>query len=505
MKCVFIPLDERPCNTEVVYRLASTNKNIELLAPEQELLGLKKEKADTEKLWDWLHKTEATDGIVLSTEMMLYGGLIPSRLHDYSNDVINEFENHLRRLKKEKPNTKIYASSIIMRTPTYSSDDEEPHYYEEFGESIFRRAYYQDKENREGLTDEEQKILQQIKETLPTEYVEDYEKRRAFNSSVNQLMVKLLHDGILDMLVIPQDDSAEYGYTAQDQMKVRQTIAELDMEEKAYVYPGSDEVGATLLTRLYHDIEQLNPKVFVEWSSTLGPQLVPMYEDRPFNEALKQHIRAMGAILTTDKDEADLVLAYNVPGRVMQEAWDQFEKRDPTYDGFRDMSTFADKIEQHLAAERQVAIADCAYANGGDYALIKRLDLRNLLHRLVSYKGWNTNANTLGTTLAQGLLAEADAEAAKIIEENTHYHLIDDFVYQSVVRMRMTDEDLPKRGLNYFDLKSESVEINQLRDHYLTEVFQSMIPTFSQRFETVKIQSYAPWNRMFEVGLVLEA
>lgn len=66
---------------------------------------------------------------------------------------------------------------------------------------------------------EEQKQLQEIVSLLPKSYIQDYESRRAFNSMINTSMLELVKEGVITFLSIPQDDSAEYGYTAMDQQK----------------------------------------------------------------------------------------------------------------------------------------------------------------------------------------------------------------------------------------------------------------------------------------------
>ncbi|SDC42318.1 Protein of unknown function [Pelagirhabdus alkalitolerans] len=501
MRCAYVPIDERPCNTRLIDQLVATNDQLDILTVEKSMLGYKKKRANTQKIWDWLFQIEQVDGMVLSAEMLLYGGLIPSRIHELSEEDQDQFEKNMRRLKEKNPHTKMYASSIIMRTPQYSSSDEEPDYYADFGYELFTRAYLQDKKNREYLTTEEIDQLDEFVRKLPEDIVSDYESRRAFNSSVNELMLTLLAEGIIDTLVIPQDDSAEYGYTAIDQKKVLRKIAELNLESQVLMYPGSDEVGSTLVTRFFNDQSKQTPTVAVEWSSTLGPSLIPMYEDRPFNETLKRHIRAIGAKQIDDKPQADIVLFYNVPGKNMQESWDQFTAKDPTYDAFREMVTFVDRIEEAIESGYRVAIADCAYSNGGDYVLLKLLDERCLIPKVVSYKGWNTNANTLGTTLAQGILATQTQSRA--IDQNLYYHVLDDFLYQAIIRKDITDHVLPQCQLTYFDLKDHKRMINQMIDQRLVEEHKKYLPNHYKATKAYKVTSDSPWNRMFEVDFMI--
>lgn len=106
-----------------------------------------------------------------------------------------------------------------MRTPKYNSSDEEPDYYEVYGERIFRFGWLSDKANRENLMESEQQELEALQKELPQEVISDYETRRHFNVNANLTNIQLVKEGIIDFLSIPQDDSAPYGYTAIDQKK----------------------------------------------------------------------------------------------------------------------------------------------------------------------------------------------------------------------------------------------------------------------------------------------
>jgi len=264
------------------------------------------------------------------------------------------------------------------------------------------------------------------------------------------------------------------------------------------MYPGADEVGATLLARAYNEFKKQSPKIFPIWSSTLGPQLVPMYEDRPFAESLKAHVLASGCQLTSNEEEADLILAYNTPGRVIQESWDQ-HKKDITYTSYRNMLTFVDQITSYVQSGKNIIVADSAYANGGDLELITLLDEEKILDRILSYKGWNTNCNTLGTTICQGVVAINGKE--DIIKENIIYHLLDDYFYQAEIRMQMTADFLPEKGLTYFDLKQEEDEVNKERNKRMIYRYKETILHTFKDMELQEIQTFAPWNRMFECGL----
>ncbi|MEE6450807.1 DUF4127 family protein [Gottfriedia acidiceleris] len=501
MKIAYIPIDERPCNVSYVQKIASSSTDVELIMPNLELLGNKKESGDTEGLWTWVKGISSeVDAIILSIDMLIYGGLLPSRLHYLEENIRVVWAERLRALRRDYPKLEIYASNLIMRTPKYSSSDEEPEYYEHWGREIFLRAYLIDKQKREELSQDEQKQLNNMIEILPEEYIKDYETRRQFNLAINLQMLELVHEGVLTFLSIPQDDSAEFGYTAMDQSCVVRKREELRLYSKVHMYPGADEVGATLLSRAYNAWKNLRPKIFPVWSSTLGPQLIPMYEDRPFAESLKAHILASGCQLVDTAESADLILAYNTPGRVMQESWEQNTK-DITYTSFRNMLSFVDKIKSFILSGKKVILADSAFANGGDRELITLLDEEKILDKLVSYKGWNTNCNSLGTTICQGVLGmEGDP---LIIKKNLIYHLLDDYFYQAEIRMEMVADFLPKYNLSYFDISRLAHLVNQERDKRLLNRFNNLILFSFKNIKVENIATYAPWNRMFECGIVI--
>ena len=233
VKILYVPLDERPCNIDYPVNTAMVARDIELMVLPKELMGYKKTPGNTKAIADFIAKAaKEVDYAVISTEMLLYGGLLPSRLHHFEAPQISAYEQKIRQLKNENPQLKLYLSNLIMRTPKYDSSDEEPDYYETYGAAIFRHAWLQDKAVREGLTDE----MALLKQKIPAEYLVDYEKRQIFNAEVDLTNIRLVETGVIDFLAIPQDDSAPYGYTAIDQQKIYGAIAEKNLKDQIMVY-----------------------------------------------------------------------------------------------------------------------------------------------------------------------------------------------------------------------------------------------------------------------------
>lgn len=491
MKILFLPLDERPCN--YVFPQMMENEKLELVTCEKDILGDKKKAGNTEKIGQFLldHSSEC-DCAVLSLDTLLYGGLLPSRLHYETTDTLSKRLTVVKKMKEVNPKLKIYAFQCIMRCPQYNSGEEEPDYYEEYGLSVFRNEYLKDKKERDGLSEEEEKELNSL--SVPEEIIKDYADRRKVNISMNQEALSLVKDGTIDFYVIPQDDSSPYGYTAEDQKKVLSAIAEEQLEMKTMVYPGADEVGMSLITRAYNEFYELKPKIYPYYASVLGPTIIPKYEDRPMYESLKSHIRVTGARICRNVEEADYVLAINCPGKVMQEAFD--EKKDVSYSSFRELLSFAERIQEDCEECRKVIICDSAYSNGGDLQLLKYLDEMKVLDRIYAYGGWNTNCNTLGTVLS---VAET---AQSVPVHNIIYRVIEDCFYQAEIRMRVVQNDLPEMGLGYYDFKDRQSEVERRIGEYLLKEYNTL--HLSHKYPIASLHVNMPWCRMFEIGMEID-
>ena len=502
-KILYIPLDERPCNYLFPQHLVNTRNDVQLIVPPQEILGNKKKPAVVEKLWQFVFEhIGKTNGAVISAEMLIYGGLLPSRLHHLPDGAIEKRIENFRQLRKYNINTPIYVSNLIMRTPKVSTSDEEPDYYEYFGLELFRRAYLTDKKKRTGLRKDEESELRQANDKIPQCYIDDYEYRREVNVKVNVRLLELIAEETIDFLSIPQDDSSVYGYTARDQAIVYGNIATKRLQSKVMVYPGADEVGCTLIARMLNKLLDRKPSVFCFYSSTIGPNIVPLYEDRPMNESVKSHILASGSTVTAIPNEADFILAINAPGKVMEEAANQ-KNKDVTYNSYRQLSFFLEQIQRWLQLGKQVVLADNAFANGGDLEIIQYLDDYKVLDQLISYKGWNTNCNTLGTSIAAGIFGFGKQNKLEI-QRNLLYHIFDDAFYQAQIRKEITDELLPSLGGNYFDLNKQDHIVEREIQKQVLEKYQATVQQSFRHTIISKIKIYSPWSRMFEIGMNLE-
>ncbi|MBB6678486.1 DUF4127 family protein [Cohnella lubricantis] len=502
-KIVYLPLDERPCNYEFPYLLAKDSA-VSLVRPPLPLMGRKKQPGDTDGLWAWL-EAECADayGAIVSLDTLLYGGIVPSRLHSLDAEACEARIRRLRELKRSHPRLKLFAVHLIMRCPQYSIADEEPDYYADWGRELFLSGYLRHRQELGLASEEEAAELARIEAALPEEVRDDYLGRRAVNAEANKAAVASAAAGVIDFLVIPQDDSAPYGWTAKDQELVREEIARCDAELRTLMYPGADEAGCTLLARMLNELHGRAPLVYPRLSSANGPYFTPIYEDRPFFESLKAHILAAGGHTAASAEEADLLLLVNTPGGAMKEAVTQ---RYPYADD-QVLRSLVELVEYGaFALERYgkpIGVADVAYGNGGDLLLLKLLRQKGLLFRLGGYAGWNTSANSLGTVLAQLMLFS--------IYGPTQGHLdflalryVEDFGYCSSVRRAIANGPIRELGLDYFAVDGQRGKAAELVREALTRFANEHINHKSE-YRVAITDCYMPWSRMFETGLEVKA
>ena len=503
-KIVYLPLDERPCNSTFCQFLAQDNNEINLVCPPLSILGLKKKPADYQKIAAFLTEQCAdADYLILAVDMLLYGGLVPSRLHYMDVEEVSSRIEVIKTIKRNNPKLKIFAFSLVMRCPTYSSSDEEPDYYEQYGERIFKYGVNEHK-YLDGLIDKQEYLSQKALLNVPQSVIEDYTNRRSVNIKVLTEVLKLVGD-VINEFVILQDDSNPYGYTALDQRIVKKCLRDNNIDID--IYPGSDEGGLTLLARVLTKIKGYSPKICPVYPKPECRDVVPLFEDRAVYKSITAQIESAGCTVSEEND-ADIYLFCNLPVGQMLDFCGLYIGKANGVDNVvnkqyvdRDLPKFVSKLAELHAKGKAVAVADIAYANGGDAEIARMISESVGLLNIAGYAGWNTSSNTLGTVICQAVFYN--------FFKNTPTHrrftaerVYEDIAYCSHVRGSVTANELAKLGYNYFDVGEQRGKVSEIVAQQLSKFVGDNFPEI---YTGYKISDcYMPWRRMFEVGLAVE-
>lgn len=519
---MFLPLDERPINTQYP-RLLAAALGWRLHAPE-ELLGSRKRPGDTRAIADWLlHEADASSGgggavgAVLALDTLAWGGLIPSR--QSGNDLRTALVRveTLRELKRQHPHMPLLAYSSIQRISRDDDDGEEPPYFKTFGKRIFRRSVLQHRAAEDALTDGEADELARLERAIPEDVWDDVLAIRARTHAVNLAALDLVEEGVLDTLVLNQDDTTTWGLNVQDRARLEREVRRRRLGARVLVYPGADEVAQVLMARLASRVHRRRWKVAATFSAREGASVQTAYEDRPLGDVVTTYLRAAGAVVAPPQVAPDWFLAVNGPSRAQgqggvaywlehdehgllsadERAW--IEADEAKVHGLdRSIEAFVDTIAMLIDEGRRVSVADVAHVNGGDDEVMSALHAAGALPLLAGYGGWNTAGNALGSAVALGAIASfgGDANARELA---TAARYLDDWLYQARVRSRLLlQPDIRPLGLGGFLADERLPEVEAMARDWLNEELRERAMPYRVASLTL------PWRRVFEIGYELE-
>lgn len=489
VRIAVLPPDERP-NTGGYAAWIGACSGAEILLPPTELMPRFREPVDRVGLAAWLREIDHdVDAHVLSLDLLVHGGLIPSRLTD---DRIAEVIPRLSVLQELR--APVIAYQVITRLPHYDNatrSRQEPEYWASNGRRMYALSQAWDRHAR-GEADENEARF--ARDAVSTEHVNDLVRRRLRNHSVNLAALELAADGVVRDLVITSDDTAPRGLPAAERLTLSTWNERLGAG--ALLYPGADEVPSVLVARVIARAHGIVPRIFVASPDAAGLKRIAPYEDRPIDEGISQQILALGAERVDAASEADLVLVIHAPA---EEAGD-FTGEPIAQDSAAPSAAVAREARAHLDAGRRVAVADVRYANGSDPVLVTALDAEGALGELVSYGGWNTAGNTLGTTLAAGVSALFDDTAVGADARRRYLltKIVKDGHYLPVLRVRLLEE-LAERGLTDPPM-DELPALAERVARDLTAWAQSIHALRGVRVVNVRW----PWSYLFTVDFDLE-
>lgn len=502
---LYVPLDERACNYYYPQKMASLTKDMQVLVPDYKDMGYLKKPANRNKIWEWLYANAATcDYAILSVDTLVYGNIINSRIHQLTKEQCEETLSQFRILKTKNPKLKIHAFNLAARVSAYNDAHEDPDYWANYGSNIWRYTFLMDKIARGEGTTEEEREMEILYQTIPGEYLTDFMNRRTVDRFTNLYSVELVQDKTFDSLTIPKDDTAEYGYAAMDQRAIAEKVNEKRLMNRVLVYPGADEVGSVIFTRIFNLEHNYIPRIYVRYSSTLGPTIIPRYEDRPLHESIKSQIISIGGVLEDNSANSDCMLAVNSPGKYMIESAEQHHK-DITFSSNINIHEFLRYIKYYIKRYRKsVGIAEVSVCNGCERDFMEYALSEQIFHLVQGVGGWNTSSNTIGVVLAQTVISsyydcyDKDYELFCLAEEFKLRNIICDWLYQSVVLQIFMRDKNP--AIDPYSLGSH---YNGVKKFFVQEIRKQIQLKFDGMYKGAEIRLenlYFNWDGVFYIN-----
>ncbi len=428
-QCLIIPIDSRPVCYDQVLDLAAIG-NVEALLPPRSLLSYMKEAAPIPQLWEWWQKAlnqykEAP--IIMALDMISHGGLIPSRLtQDPLEDLKARVQVFFDELKKtHRPR---YGFTSILRLPNYNNAEEEPHYWEGFGTLLHEFSV---------ITHQRGSMPEHILNQVPGPYMQDFLERRQRNFQLNQSHISLLEKGLLDFLIYCQDDTGPVGLPVQEADFFKNELRKRRLHMKGVVQTGADEVALLLLAKSLWAKEVQTLKVYPWFFPDHGRKIMALFDGVPVGNVVQRHLQSVGATPCLAPKDADFILMINAPHTKMGDHC----VNESHIDNKSYIPEAVEALKTWLPS-KNIVLADVAFANGGDPALMNAcLDAGVPLDKLSGYSGWNTPGNAIGTAIAIGAMTtwaqRHNCYNPEAKQRLLFKRLLDDWHYQGEVRMQL--------------------------------------------------------------------
>lgn len=502
---ILIPLDSRPPCTQFVEQLAHI-AGIKLLQPESELLDDYKKSANKQALRIWLRQTSRqANAAIISTDMLIHGSLLASRLSTGTADDSKAVLNLLTTIHQENPNLKIYAFNIIPRLLIGDSKENAA-----FKKNMLKYSVVKDQiytfENPEDI-----KELTELEKEIPDKILNHYLSLYKQNTILNFTLMDMVEEGILAGLVIGQDDGQPFGIPNMNKQQLLfQLTQKPSLRNKIFITRGTDEVALTLLGHIAMEFSNYQPRIFVIYSDNDIPQITMPFMPHSVATTIREKIQIANAIEVADANEADFILYVHVGSK---------KNRD-------NFISAARQLEKLMDQGYKIALVDLAENFQISESLLPILLAQNApIPKLIAYAGWNTTSNSIGTAVTQACIfirqlsnKNTMPETVAIYKDNLEFltaRFLDDLYYQKEINPYMNNRlqrlhiDPYNLGNSYYQTNYQIQKMMFSKTNYLLREglynHPITINTTQGPYQIIitdlDIQTYLPWQRIFEIWI----
>ena len=419
-RVLLVPLDSRPAAGQFAQMIGRIG-GAEVRMPPYETLGRFTDPGRPEAILDWLENQDldSVDAVIASTDMIAYGGLIASRTDGATVHLATERLKRLSALKKKHPRLRLFAFSATMRLAPTATREEAPYRLE-----LARLVELEDRLKRIGDRSVANSVVN-LRKKVPEGALKRYNATRSRNHQVQKELLRMVARRELDYLIIGQDDAKLYGPHVLETAALRKQATESGIAGLSYFCEGIDQHSNILVSRAILKKRGIVLRVSVVYSDPEGAKRFDPFESKPIYRSLEDQLYASGA-RPAESGLGDYTLFLNVP------------KPDP--DQFE---TFALTLGGALDKGDNVAVANINFGAGAvaDPRIVDIIAQNRRSPKLLSYAGWNTAGNTMGTSIPAANLAivarrseKRDRIAELARTEFLLHRLVNDHAYHKFTR-----------------------------------------------------------------------
>jgi hypothetical protein len=275
-----------------------------------------------------------------------------------------------------------------------------------------------------------------------------------------------------------------------DVAALKAAAAQQNLADRTAIEPGADELGMAMIAQAMARSVRWTPRIEVRYSRPDGGSYNDPLEYAPIDVAIDSLIKLCGAQRVDGAP--DIVLYVRVPVPSAAE----------------DAALLA-AIENDERAGTPVAFADLTFLENsfGDQArFAQQLLSSGAAAKLDAYSSWNTNANTVGTAIAEAVAAGVGRRAgtynALAHREFTFNRMLDDYAFHDYVRPQL-NAALTAEGItdHTYLLPEQAAPIAEMNSASLWNRAQTLIAQLDPGYHIAAMNVTLPWNRTFETEI----
>ncbi|MGH7737745.1 MAG: DUF4127 family protein [Candidatus Tyrphobacter sp.] len=489
---VFVPMDDRPVTFQLPVLLGRI-AGVRVVTPPRALLGHYTQPGSPDGIIAWLNAKAPRDAAayVLSSGMLLYGGLLASRVPGTTYGGIYFRVGDLDALHVRYPRAWIAVFGTVMRLAPTGIPAIGPG-ADYFASGPIWGYLWKYAMLHDPLLPSEESRAAELR-ALAGPAFDEYVADRARDLAADRLLVKSASEGYFNRLVLGQDDAGPVGIDVPDRQTLEMEIARDGVADRAGIEPGADELGMALVAHALARQAHWRPQIAVRYSTPDGALAQDPLEYGPISVAIAHLIALCGGVMN-DADP-QIVLYVRVP--------DTSAAQD---------DAFVASMRADLAAGRSVALSDLSFlAGGGDPgyaqqgAFARRILADGLASRLDAYASWNTNANTNGTALAEAIAAGAGRRMHSYDglahREFTFMRFVDDYGYHVNVRPLLNAQLEAERVDHMILLPPYAASVAAENRGLLWNEAQSILKHLYPGDHIAAMKITLPWDRTFETEI----
>lgn len=496
-----LPLDGRPPCRDFTIDLG-TLAGMEVKTPPIELMDKREEPAKKEEIRNWLKATlPSSNGTLISTDLLGFGGLWQNRMAPLKKEEQKDLLSYLEELRQANSTQDFYVYSVIPRMLV--SDHVLPDRWYQW--HLMQWSVSMEKKLK-GLPYNE-KQYKELQEEIPLELKMKYINLYKENNHWNKALISLgLKNNFTD-LVIGQDDAMVFGLPNYNRFSALEEYKRRNAPNTYKVTQGADELGAVAIAALFAQKHKYTPKVYVAYSAPDVKDMVLHFVAQSIEEIIEDKLNLLQGEQVKNLKDADFILYV--------------------HSGSEDHLGYNERAEQLKAYMKQkpVALVDLSMNFKYREVLMPTLLATGVpLTKLLSYSGWNTASNALGTALAQSTIITLQQkllpkeELPNLYAENLKFNiarLLDDWAYQKHIRYKVRTFE----NLNGVEADITAPHTKLIENYIARElwIFKTMLLYANLRrhpfYETTNKSYYLdyldynvtlPWDRTFEIRLKIE-